>query len=221
MRPCCTADGIERRALKEKRFGVFDCRLVADHPMTEHFPQPLWVPHSRYNDLPEAGAGVVRLQDSRPARRRPASIPSPSRTAASFCSSRAIRNTRPIRCCANTAATSARFLERRARGLSGNAARLFQRRRRLALAEAFRDGRCADRRSRAGGRVSQRPLSKPACNAHGVRPRSASTKNGALSCSARKAERRSTLRGLPGRVCAGPGAIGRSARARWPIPPVR
>ncbi|HEX3937129.1 MAG TPA: homoserine O-succinyltransferase [Xanthobacteraceae bacterium] len=47
------ADGIERRALKEKRCGIFDCRLVADHPMTEHFPEPLWVPHSRYNDLPE------------------------------------------------------------------------------------------------------------------------------------------------------------------------
>lgn len=48
------ADGIERRALKEKRFGVFACPLVADHPLTEHFPDPLWVPHSRYNDLPEA-----------------------------------------------------------------------------------------------------------------------------------------------------------------------
>lgn len=47
------ADGIERRPLKEKRCGVFDCRLAADHPMTEHFPEPLWVPHSRYNDLPE------------------------------------------------------------------------------------------------------------------------------------------------------------------------
>ncbi len=47
------SDGIERRALKRKRFGVFDCRLAADHPMTEHFPEPLWVPHSRYNDLPE------------------------------------------------------------------------------------------------------------------------------------------------------------------------
>jgi homoserine O-succinyltransferase len=47
------ADGIERRALKEKRFGVFDCRLTAEHPMTEHFPDPLWVPHSRYNDLPD------------------------------------------------------------------------------------------------------------------------------------------------------------------------
>ncbi len=47
------SDGIERRALKRKRFGVFDCRLAADHPMTKHFPEPLWVPHSRYNDLPE------------------------------------------------------------------------------------------------------------------------------------------------------------------------
>ncbi len=46
-------DGIERRALPEKQFGVFDCRLAADHPMTQHFPEPLWVPHSRYNDLPE------------------------------------------------------------------------------------------------------------------------------------------------------------------------
>ena len=47
------ADGVERKPLKDKLCGVFDCRLVADHPMTEHFPQPLWVPHSRYNDLPE------------------------------------------------------------------------------------------------------------------------------------------------------------------------
>jgi homoserine O-succinyltransferase/O-acetyltransferase len=47
------ADGIERQALKEKQFGVFDCRLAADHPMTQHFPEPLWVPHSRYNTLPE------------------------------------------------------------------------------------------------------------------------------------------------------------------------
>jgi homoserine O-succinyltransferase len=46
-------DGIERRALKEKLFGVFDCKLTAEHPMTAHFPDPLWVPHSRYNDLPE------------------------------------------------------------------------------------------------------------------------------------------------------------------------
>ncbi len=47
------ADGIERRALKQKRCGVFDCRPVAEHPMTQHFPDLLRVPHSRYNDLPE------------------------------------------------------------------------------------------------------------------------------------------------------------------------
>ncbi len=47
------ADGIERRALKHKLCGVFDCRPAASHPMTQHFPEPLWVPHSRYNDLPE------------------------------------------------------------------------------------------------------------------------------------------------------------------------
>jgi homoserine O-succinyltransferase len=46
-------DGIERRALKQKRCGVFDFQLTGTHPMTEHFPDPLWVPHSRYNDLPE------------------------------------------------------------------------------------------------------------------------------------------------------------------------
>jgi homoserine O-succinyltransferase len=47
------ADGIERRPLKEKQFGVFECRPGAEHPMTQHFPQSLLVPHSRYNDLPE------------------------------------------------------------------------------------------------------------------------------------------------------------------------
>jgi homoserine O-succinyltransferase/O-acetyltransferase len=47
------ADGIERQLLPQKQFGVFDCRLAADHPMTRHFPEPLWVPHSRYNTLPE------------------------------------------------------------------------------------------------------------------------------------------------------------------------
>jgi homoserine O-succinyltransferase len=39
--------------LKEKRFGIFDCQLVADHPMLLDFPVPVCVPHSRYNDLPE------------------------------------------------------------------------------------------------------------------------------------------------------------------------
>ncbi len=47
------ADGIERRALQRKRCGVFDCRPVAGHPMTRDFPDPLRMPHSRWNDLPE------------------------------------------------------------------------------------------------------------------------------------------------------------------------
>jgi homoserine O-succinyltransferase len=48
------SDGIARVKLPQKQFGVFDCRLAASHPMTQHFPEPLWVPHSRYNTLPEA-----------------------------------------------------------------------------------------------------------------------------------------------------------------------
>jgi homoserine O-succinyltransferase len=53
--------------LKEKRSGVFDCHLAMSHPLTEHFPEPLWVPHSRYNDLPEpalAAAGYKILTRS-------------------------------------------------------------------------------------------------------------------------------------------------------------
>ena len=47
------ADGIERRRLKEKTFGVFDCEPAADHPMTRDAARGLRVPHSRHNDLPE------------------------------------------------------------------------------------------------------------------------------------------------------------------------
>jgi homoserine O-succinyltransferase len=47
------ADGVERRALKQKLSGVFECQPGADHPMTRDFPEPHWIPHSRYNGLPE------------------------------------------------------------------------------------------------------------------------------------------------------------------------
>jgi homoserine O-succinyltransferase/O-acetyltransferase len=47
------ADGIERRPLKQKIFGVFDCEPAASHPMTSDAAYGLRVPHSRYNDLPE------------------------------------------------------------------------------------------------------------------------------------------------------------------------
>ncbi|MDR3421887.1 MAG: homoserine O-succinyltransferase [Xanthobacteraceae bacterium] len=45
------ADGIERRPLAEKLFGVFDYETVADHPLTAGVTRPC-VPHSRFNDLP-------------------------------------------------------------------------------------------------------------------------------------------------------------------------
>ena len=49
------ADGIARRPLQEKKFGVFDCEIVSAHPLMAGMPARLRVPHSRYNDLPEAG----------------------------------------------------------------------------------------------------------------------------------------------------------------------
>jgi homoserine O-succinyltransferase/O-acetyltransferase len=47
------ADGIERKPLRDKLSGIFDCQLAADHPMTHDVTSPFTVPHSRYNDLPE------------------------------------------------------------------------------------------------------------------------------------------------------------------------
>jgi homoserine O-succinyltransferase len=47
-------DGIGRIALNEKRFGLFDCDTVADHPLTEGLPARSAIPHSRWNDLGEA-----------------------------------------------------------------------------------------------------------------------------------------------------------------------
>jgi homoserine O-succinyltransferase/O-acetyltransferase len=47
-------DGIERIPLAEKRFGLFDCERVAEHPLTAGLPSPAMIPHSRWNDLSEA-----------------------------------------------------------------------------------------------------------------------------------------------------------------------
>lgn len=47
-------DGIERRPLSDKRFGVFECVKAGKHPLTSGLPGRLWIPHSRWNDLPEA-----------------------------------------------------------------------------------------------------------------------------------------------------------------------
>jgi homoserine O-succinyltransferase/O-acetyltransferase len=45
------ADGIERQPLNEKLFGVFECDVVATHPLTKGSPRRLRVPHSRHNGL--------------------------------------------------------------------------------------------------------------------------------------------------------------------------
>jgi homoserine O-succinyltransferase len=46
-------DGIVRRPLGDKRFGVFECVRVCDHPLTAAAPRRLQMPHSRWNDIPE------------------------------------------------------------------------------------------------------------------------------------------------------------------------
>jgi homoserine O-succinyltransferase len=46
-------DGIVRRPLGDKRFGIFDCVRVTDHPLTEAAPSRLRMPHSRWNEIPE------------------------------------------------------------------------------------------------------------------------------------------------------------------------
>ena len=46
-------DGIVRRPLGEKRFGVFDCVRVADHPLTGGLGARWQIPHSRWNEVDE------------------------------------------------------------------------------------------------------------------------------------------------------------------------
>jgi len=46
-------DGIVRRPLDDKRFGVFECVRVADHPLTAAAPSRLQMPQSRWNEIPE------------------------------------------------------------------------------------------------------------------------------------------------------------------------
>jgi homoserine O-succinyltransferase len=47
-------DGISRRRLSEKRFGVFECARPSDHPLTAGVPAALRMPHSRWNDIAES-----------------------------------------------------------------------------------------------------------------------------------------------------------------------
>jgi homoserine O-succinyltransferase len=46
-------DGIVRRPLGDKRFGVFECVRVSDHPLMAAAPSRLQMPHSRWNEIPE------------------------------------------------------------------------------------------------------------------------------------------------------------------------
>src|SRR2546429_394051 len=42
-------DGIGRRALGDKRFGVFECARVTEHRLTAGLPARVRMPHSRWN----------------------------------------------------------------------------------------------------------------------------------------------------------------------------
>jgi homoserine O-succinyltransferase len=46
-------DGIGRRRVSDKRYGVFELEPRAIHELTAGIPAPLKVPHSRWNDIPE------------------------------------------------------------------------------------------------------------------------------------------------------------------------
>jgi homoserine O-succinyltransferase/O-acetyltransferase len=48
------SDGITRRPLTDKRFGVFECRRTGDHPLTAFIEDPMRFPHSRWNEVQEA-----------------------------------------------------------------------------------------------------------------------------------------------------------------------
>jgi homoserine O-succinyltransferase/O-acetyltransferase len=57
-------DGIKRRPLKRKCFGIFPCGGSAKHPLLDGVSLPLWIQHSRWNEvdaepLKEAGYTVL------------------------------------------------------------------------------------------------------------------------------------------------------------------
>jgi homoserine O-succinyltransferase len=46
-------DGVERRTLAEKRFGVFECTNASLHPLLAGIKHSISIAHSRWNELPE------------------------------------------------------------------------------------------------------------------------------------------------------------------------
>jgi homoserine O-succinyltransferase len=63
------SDGIGRHHLGHKRFGVFDFRILHDHPLTGRGASLLQFPHSRWNDLPAEAlrAGGYQILSESPA----------------------------------------------------------------------------------------------------------------------------------------------------------
>ena len=55
-------DGIRRDALGKKLFGVFECTKAGHHPVLDHCPSTLCIPHSRYNDVPEEALVLAGYQ---------------------------------------------------------------------------------------------------------------------------------------------------------------
>jgi homoserine O-succinyltransferase len=46
-------DGIKRRPLQDKVFGIYECAKICDSRLTAGLPDRVWMPHSRWNDLPK------------------------------------------------------------------------------------------------------------------------------------------------------------------------
>jgi homoserine O-succinyltransferase len=47
------SDGIRRKTLSDKQFGVFESARVCDHELTRHAPRLMRFPHSRWNEVQE------------------------------------------------------------------------------------------------------------------------------------------------------------------------
>ena len=137
------ADGIERRALREKQFGVFDCRLAADHPMTRDTVRSRSaVPHSRYNDLPERALTAAATRSS-PARLPPASTLFAKQDGSFFLFFQGHPEYEADTLLREYRRDVARFLAGERERLSGAAASAISMTRRRPRSEAFRSARTA------------------------------------------------------------------------------
>ncbi|MFZ0320710.1 MAG: homoserine O-succinyltransferase [Candidatus Sulfotelmatobacter sp.] len=47
------SDGIQRRPLSDKQFGVFESTSIRSHELTKNAARPIRFPHSRWNEVPE------------------------------------------------------------------------------------------------------------------------------------------------------------------------